>query len=188
MKITYVTGNAGKFSHAQFVLKDWELTQVALDLPEIQGSSAEIAGAKARAAVDQLKIPLVVEDVSIRCAALNGLPGPYVKDFLKHLGVEGLCELVHKYNDHNAEALCTVAYIEPGKEAVLFEGRVQGSIVHPKGGLEFNKYSWNPIFLKVDESRTFAEMTKEEFSAVSPRTLALKQLEQYLHTQNTSQQ
>ena len=131
MKIEYVTGNPGKFREAQIILSPWELEQVKLELPEIQGEPEEVVVAKAWAALAILQRPLILEDVSFHCDALNGLPGPYVKDFLKKIGDDGLCELVHKYDNHHAQVKCTVAYITPEIQPVLFEGVMSGKVVAP---------------------------------------------------------
>ena len=52
------------------------------DLPEIQGTSEEVAISKAREAFKIVQKPVIVEDVSLFFTALNGLPGPYIKHFL----------------------------------------------------------------------------------------------------------
>ena len=57
-----------------------ELTQVALDLLEIQSDNGEaIARHKAMAAFKELRIPLVVSDDSWIIPGLKGFPGPYMK-------------------------------------------------------------------------------------------------------------
>ena len=93
MKIEYITSNAQKFEEAHHILSDWELEQVNIDLTEIQGDRFEIINAKAKEALRILNRPLIVEDVSLCCPAIGGLPGPYVKDFLKKIGDKGIYEL-----------------------------------------------------------------------------------------------
>ncbi|OSX72376.1 hypothetical protein BU14_0442s0011 [Porphyra umbilicalis] len=62
---------------------------MALDLPELQGTPAAIAGAKATAAAAAVGGPVLVEDTGLEFSALGGLPGPYIKWFLDALGVGG---------------------------------------------------------------------------------------------------
>ncbi len=81
-----------------------------LDLPEIQGEPKQIVTAKAQGALALLQRPLLLEDVSVHCEAINGLPGPYAKDFLIALGELGLYELIHKYENHSAHVTCLVAF------------------------------------------------------------------------------
>lgn len=180
MKICYITSNHGKFEEAVHILEGWSLVRVDIDLPELQGEPKEIVREKAKEALRQVEQPLIVEDVSLHCPAIGGLPGPYIKDFLKKLGHEGFYELIHKYHDHRAEVTCTAAYIEPGKDPVLFEGVMHGKIVAPKGDVHHGKYSWNPIFIPEGGTKTFGEMSFKEHSQISMRSIALKKLKHYL--------
>jgi len=50
-KCVFVTGNKKKLAEAQSILKDVvELTNISIDLPELQGDEKEIAIAKVREA------------------------------------------------------------------------------------------------------------------------------------------
>lgn len=180
MKIEYITSNKKKFEEAQHILTEFELERVDLELTEIQGSRQEIIRAKAIEALRILERPLVVEDVSLCCPALGGLPGPYIKDFLKAIGDQGIYELIHKYADHSVQVVCIAAYIEPGGEPKLFEGIVDGKIVAPKGEMRHGLHSWNTIVLPNGFTKTFGEMTLEEHSQVSMRNLALTKLKNFL--------
>lgn len=182
MKIEYVTGNAGKFREAQLILSHWELEQVSVDIPELQGDQKTIVQAKARKAVEILQRPLIVEDVGLYCNALKGLPGPYVKDFLTHLGEEGLADLIHRYEDHRCTFICTAAYIKPDIDPILFDGQLSGKIVKPKGTLRHGHVSWNTIFQADGFDKTFAEMSLDELARLSGRSQALNKLREYLET------
>ena len=75
---------------------------------------------------------------------MNGLPGPYVKWFMKELGHEGLNKMLAGYEDKSAQAVCTFGYCAgPGEEAILFEGRTDGKIVPARGPAVFG---WDAIF------------------------------------------
>ena len=186
MNIEYVTGNEGKFREASLVLHGWNLEQVELDLPEVQGDRTEIARSKARAALQQLQRPLIVEDVSLSCPALNGLPGPYIKDFLRLLGEEGFAELIHKYTNHRATVYCVAAFIKPGSEPHLFEGTLSGTIVQPRGASRHGKYSWNSLFVADGLNKSFGELSFEEISTISARSKALIALRRFLETHEQS--
>ena len=60
-----------------------------VDLPEYQGTIEEIARMKCRFAAERVKGPVLVEDTAMGFDALKGLPGPYIKWFLKAVGPEG---------------------------------------------------------------------------------------------------
>lgn len=180
MKITYITSNKPKFEEAQFILSDWKLERVDLDLIEIQGDPNDVITAKAKEALRILNQPLIVEDVSLFCPAIGGLPGPYIKDFLRKLGEQGLYELIHKYADHSVSVGCLAAYIEPESEPWIFEGIQEGTIVAPRGQTKHGNISWNPIVQPLGMTKTFGEMTLEEHSKISMRSIALKKLDVFL--------
>lgn len=180
MKIEYITSNKKKFEEAQHILSEWELEQVHLELQEIQGTPEEIIKAKAKEALRILDRPLIVEDVSFACPAIGGLPGPYIKDFLKALGEHGIYELINKYDDHSVRVTCFVAYIKPDLDPVIFEGTQDGAIVAPRGHVRHGTHSWNAIFQPKGSDKTFGELTIAEHSKISMRFHALSKLKVYL--------
>lgn len=83
----------------------------SIDLPEYQAATPEqVAAAKVLTAVNLVKGPVLIEDVSLCFGALSGLPGAYIKWFLKSLGPDGLYKLVEPHADHSAYALCICAF------------------------------------------------------------------------------
>eukprot|EP00954_Amorphochlora_amoebiformis_P018479 1326403-Amorphochlora_amoeboformis.AAC.1 len=85
--LTFVTGNKNKLAEVQAILKDIvECKNQKIDLPEMQGEPEEVAAEKCRLAVEHVKGPTIVEDTSLCFNALGGLPGIYIKWFLKKLG------------------------------------------------------------------------------------------------------
>jgi inosine triphosphate pyrophosphatase len=182
MKIEYITSNSHKFEEAKLILSEWELEQINLDLTEIQGDRFKIVQAKAKEAFRILQRPLIVEDVSLCCSAIGGLPGPYIKDTLQKIGYKGLYELIHKYEDHTAQAICVAAYMKPGIEPLLFEGIVEGNIVAPKGKMPPNTMNFTPIFHPKGYKGTWGEMPLAERSKSSARSIALTKLKHFLET------
>ncbi|MDP1835995.1 MAG: non-canonical purine NTP pyrophosphatase [Chlamydiales bacterium] len=180
MQIEYVTGNSGKFLEAQAVLDHWTLEQVNLDIVEVQGTQQEIIIAKAKSALEVLKRPLIVDDVGLFCNALNGLPGPYAKDFLEKLEEDGLSNLIHRYDDHRCHYICAVAFVKPNGEPQVFEGRIDGRIVAPRGTLLHGHRSFNTIFEPEGMNQTLGEMTIEDMAKFAGRSIALKKLRTYL--------
>lgn len=181
MEIRFITSNKKKFEEAQHILKDWQLVHVDLDLEELQGPRQLVIVKKAEAALARLGCPLIVEDVSLHLACLNGFPGPYIKDFLTAVGEEGLYRLVHRHEDHSAQCVCLAAFIEPGRPPVVTEGVLEGTIVAPKGEVRHGKVSFNPIFQPHGCPHTFGEMSIEEHATFSHRRLAFDALRHQLH-------
>lgn len=58
-------------------------------MPEVQGTTQEVAIAKCKAAAEQLRRACVTEDTALCFEALKGLPGPYIKQFMENLGHDG---------------------------------------------------------------------------------------------------
>ncbi|KAJ3049965.1 nucleoside triphosphate pyrophosphohydrolase ham1 [Rhizophlyctis rosea] len=178
--LTFVTGNANKLREVQQILSGAPiiLTSHKLDLPELQGTTHEIATSKAREASRILNGPALTEDTALSFTSLNGLPGPYIKWFLDSVGHEGLNKMLVGFDDKSATAICTFAYCPgPGKEVVLFEGRTEGRIVSARGPKDFG---WDPIFLPDGFAETYAEMAKETKNTISHRYRALEKLKTFL--------
>lgn len=76
--------------------------------------------------------------------AYQGLPGPYIKWFLKSLGHEGLIKMLQPYSNKTAEAMCTIGYFDKNLvEPKLFIGKTKGKIVESRGKKDFG---WDAIF------------------------------------------
>lgn len=116
--------------------------------------------------------PVFIEDTSLCFDAFKGLPGPYIKDFLKSLGAEGLYKLLDGFPENKkGQAICTIAYTEgENQEIHIFQGISEGEIVFPRGCLDFG---WDPCFLPNGSSKTFGEMTHDEKDSVSHRFKAV---------------
>jgi len=162
-------------------LAGWTLDSKDLNLPEIQGTIQEVAEEKCRAAAVLVGGPCITEDTALCFEGLGGLPGPYIKYFMKQLGLEGLNTILDGFSTRDATAVCTFAYSSgPESKPILFEGRTEGKIVPPRGPPNFG---WNPIFEENSTRKTFAEMTEEEKNAISHRYKALEKLRAYLQSQ-----
>lgn len=186
MTIHFVTSNRGKFDEVALILSDWQLVQHSLDLPELQGEPKAIVHAKVLEALMRIGEPVIVDDTSICCPAIGGLPGVYAKDFLKHLGDEGFAALIHKYEDHRISAISLAAYAEPGKEPVIFEGEIRGTVVYPpRGILKHGKYSFNGIFQPEGRKETMGEISMAEHADLSHRAIAFRKLAKYLRQRDS---
>mmetsp|Transcript_23047 Transcript_23047/g.49903 ORF Transcript_23047/g.49903 Transcript_23047/m.49903 type:complete len:641 (+) Transcript_23047:74-1996(+) len=199
--ITFVTGNKNKLAEVQRLLSTssasdetpsipFDIDNMKLDLPELQGSPRDIASEKCKTASQQLQTAVLTEDTCLCFRGLNDLPGPYIKWFLEDLGHDGLNKLLQGFDDDRAYAQTIIAFSPgPGKEVQLFEGQTEGRIVPARGSLDFG---WDPIFEPTEEEqgsndglrKTYAEMTKDEKNAISHRGRAFYKFHEYLLSQS----
>ncbi|MDB5161877.1 MAG: inosine triphosphate pyrophosphatase isoform [Candidatus Saccharibacteria bacterium] len=171
MKITLVTGNAHKLEEWRRQLpSDIEIDSVELDLNEIQSiDPLEIMADKAKRAYEALGIPVVVEDVSAGLLKLGGLPGPFVKFFIKTLGGDALFQLAGR-EDEPAITSCSIAYFD-GHELITVRGDVKGTVVAPRGESTFG---FDRTFVADGQHLTYGEMSGEEKDKISHRSVAIK--------------
>ncbi|KAF9912266.1 nucleoside triphosphate pyrophosphohydrolase ham1 [Linnemannia zychae] len=181
-KLVFVTGNKNKLAEARGIIGDhFQLDSHNIDLPELQGTSQEIAIEKCRMASKIVNGPVFTEDTGLGFNALNGLPGPYIKWFLEGVGLEGLNKMLVGFSDKGAAAYCNIAYTTgPDVEPVLFEGRVEGKIVDARGPTRFG---WDPIFQPDGYDKTYAEIDSSVKNTMSHRFLAMGKLREYLTKQ-----
>jgi inosine triphosphate pyrophosphatase len=177
MTLYFVTGNKEKFIEVKGILQGFEIKQLDIDLPELQGEPEVVVKEKAKLACEKTGKTIFVEDTSLCFNALNGLPGVYVKDFIKKIGVPGLYELIKPYKDKSAVAMVSIGYCEPGHEPLVFQGKVKGKIVSPRGDTRFQ---WDQIFMPDGYGITFSQMSLEDKNKISHRKLAFEEFRKFL--------
>lgn len=191
-QITFVTGNQNKLKEVVAILGgvasaegskvgSYTITNHSLDIEEIQGSIDEVTIHKARSAAQMINGPVLVEDTCLAFDAFNDLPGPYIKWFVQGVGLSGLIDMLYKFEDKGAKAVCTFGYCEgPGKEVKLFQGITHGQIVDSRGPENFG---WDSIFQPDGFSETYAEMDKSVKNTISHRFKALDKVRDFLFNQ-----
>jgi len=165
-----VTSNANKAREvAAFFGGLLEVTHIALDLPEHRSNDVgEIAAGKARAAYEQLKTPLIVDDTGFSVEALNGFPGPYAAYVQQSIGNAGILKLMEGRTNRAARFTTAIAYADDNGVRV-FPGVLNGRITYsPRGD---GGFGYDPIF--EIGSTTLAEIPMEEKSKMSHRARAL---------------
>jgi len=182
--ITFVTGNKKKLEEVKLILSSsaalpFSITNQKIDLPELQGDPVDIAVEKCKIAAKEIQGPVFTEDTSLCFNALHGLPGPYIKWFLDKCGHQGLNDLIAAYPDKSAYAQTIIAFTTgPEKKVHVFEGKTEGTIVLPRGSLDFG---WDPIFQPLEGAgKTYAEMSKAEKNAISHRSRSFIKFQAFL--------
>lgn len=198
-KYCFATGNNNKFIEVTRIMKqinpDIIIEQCeSLEFDEIQGTPEEISIDKTKKVVKEYWIVLkefdfdglFTEDISLHCKGLHGMPGPYIKEVEKNVGLEKLSNLV--INTGNTEVQATACYTlykmtdKPmpfKKDFNLFTIKESafGDIVKPRGS---NSFGFDSIFQPIDNNKTFAEMTDGDKDTCSYRRLSLNELNKLL--------
>ena len=177
--INFVSGNKNKLRELTDIFKkhipDVEIRQLDIDLPELQGFPEDIVRGKLKLALEKAKKVeglVLVEDTSLCFNAYGGLPGAYIKYFLKAIKPEGLYKMACAFDDHSAYAQSIYGLQKNEKdEPHLFIGKTEGEIVSPRGD---NNFGWDPCFQPKNFKETYAEMKEEEKNKISHRGKSTK--------------
>ncbi len=170
-KIYLVTGNPNKLREWRAILPDdIQIDSMDIDLPEIQSADPEeIVTDKARRAYEATGEPVVVEDVSAGLEKLGGLPGPFIKFFLKQMDSAALYKLAGAEGE-KAVVSCSIAYYD-GEELVTVRGDVPGTVVAPRGD---DGFGFDVTFVPEGETLTYAEMDESKKNSLSHRQKAIR--------------
>ncbi len=189
-KLIAATHNPGKAVEIAALLEGrFEIVAAgSLGLPEPEETETTFVGnaiLKARHAAMRAGMVALADDSGLSIAALNGDPGVYsarwagpAKDFVRAAEV-----IWHKLDTARAaqgEAFTTTAWFTcalavawPEGHACVFEGRIDGQIVKPRGNRGFG---YDPVFQPEGYDVTFAEMDPDAKDSISHRRRAFAQL------------
>ena len=154
-KITYVTGNWAKIESAKQTLIPigYEVDNIKMETPEIQADDVtEVAKYSAKWAAEKLGKPVLKNDSGLFVKSLKGFPGVYTHYVQDTIGEEGLLKLMKEINNREAYFKESLAYCEPGKEPIVFEGITKGTIAKEKSGTY--GWSWDFVFIPDGENKT----------------------------------
>ena len=190
MRLVLATRNPHKVREFGPLLRPHEVLPlpggVALP-PETGQTFAENALEKARTAARATGSPAVADDSGIEAAALGGAPGVRSARFAGEdaSDEENLAKLLREVPadaDRRVAYVCALAYVTPGGEEKLFEGRCEGMLaLEPRGS---GGFGYDPAFIPddLDGGRTMAELSQEEKDAISHRGRAVRELLAWLQS------
>lgn len=186
-RLVVASHNAGKVREIGALLAPFGfdvISAAALDLPEPEETEPTFVGnavLKARAAAAASGLECLADDSGLVVAALDGAPGIYSarwagagKDF-QHAMQRVWDELGQRNaSDLSARFVCVLALAKPDGAVETFEGLVDGKLVWPPRGEK--GFGYDPIFVPVGQTRTFAEMEPEEKQPLTHRARAFAKL------------
>jgi XTP/dITP diphosphohydrolase len=171
-KVVIATHNSGKLAEMRELLAPFGVEAVSageLELPEPDETGtmfAENAAIKALAAAKASGLPAFADDSGLCVDALDGAPGLFSarwagpnKDFSGAMS-RIAAELDRRgASDRRAHFVSALVLAWPDGHTELFEGRVFGDLVEPRGSLGFG---YDPMFRPEGMDRTFGEISSEE--------------------------
>lgn len=193
--LVIATHNAGKLKEISALLSPYGLSCISagsLGLPEPDETGKtfiENALIKARAAAEASGLPALADDSGLSVTALDGAPGVYTADWAERqwfegppgrdwymaMGkVEGMLVAKGPETDRSCWFSCVLAIAWPDGESVVYEGHANGTLTWPpRGTLGFG---YDPVFVPLGSSQTFAEIEPEEKHRISHRADAFAKL------------
>lgn len=177
--------NQGKIAEFKNMLSPLGVKVYAADdfnLPDVEETGttfAENAALKASALAAISNKPCLADDSGLCVDALGGAPGVYSARYAPDRNFDlAMQKLINELQDKkavnwSAHFSCVLALQIPNAPVRFYEGRVEGVITPHRRGE--NGFGYDPIFIPQGFDKTFAEMTKEEKSAISHRGRAIKQ-------------
>lgn len=174
--LTVVTSSPDKLAEINEILgTNHQVSKI--DIPEIQSLDLdEVITHKAKEAYQKLKKPILVEDISFEIKALKGLPGTFIKFFLKSLGTEGTVALVKSKNT-KTKVTAAVA-IHDGKDLKIFKGTIYGTLSKKDRGMY--GFGFDKVFIPNGYNKTLAQMPPKIKNKISHRAKVLKKVKKYL--------
>ena len=193
--LVIATHNAGKLKEISALLAPYGLNCISagsLGLPEPAETGTtfvENALIKARAAAEASGLPALADDSGLSVGALEGAPGVYTADWAERqwfegppgrdwymaMGkVEGMLAEKGPETDRSCWFSCVLAIAWPDGESAVYEGRANGTLTWPPRGIL--GFGYDPVFVPLDRSQTFAEIEPEEKHRISHRADAFAKL------------
>lgn len=166
--VTLVTGNFGKFEALETILREYDigLSMAHTTLPpELRSENIrEVAAAKAKAAFEIMRVPLIVHDGAFFIPALNGFPNTFVNFALKTIELDGILKLLEG-KPRECEYRHCLGYYDGTSDLKVFESTMLGSVANAPRGIAPGN-AWSPlcrIFVPEGYAKTHAQLSKKEY-------------------------
>ena len=189
-KLVIASHNEGKVREIRALLAPHGLEPVSaasLGIPEPEETGTSFvanAELKARFSADLSGLVALADDSGLCVDALNGDPGVYTADWaetptgrdwnLAMRKVEDALQAKGPEAGRDAHFVCVLSLAWPDGHVESFEGRVDGTLAWPPRGTI--GFGYDPMFVPLGDTRTFAELAPEEKHAISHRADAFRKL------------
>ena len=191
MKLIFATNNKHKIREISALfderfkvigLADIGITE---DIPEDADNLADNALFKARYVHDRTGLNVFADDTGLEVDALDGAPGVLSARYAganmsPDDNIIKLLKELEGAEDRKARFRTVIALIYDNSE-YLFEGKVEGEIIHTGRGT--GGFGYDPVFMAEGYDLTFAEIPLSEKNKISHRARAMKKLLAFLAQQ-----
>ncbi|MES2345813.1 MAG: XTP/dITP diphosphatase [Chlamydiota bacterium] len=199
MELVIASGNLHKIREFRAILKSVCNFKVLslLDFPhyslpeETEKTFEGNAILKAVHAASHLKSWVIADDSGLVVPALQGAPGVYSARYAGNeaTDAENRRKLLHemrnlKDDERNAYFSCSIAIAAPDGLKKSVTATCEGIVLkEERGG---HGFGYDPLFIKHDYSKTFAELDEDTKNRISHRRKALDKLLPFLETINAT--
>lgn len=202
--IVFITGNENKRKEVHNILgiKDFEVINIKLDLPEIQSTNVEeVVNEKIKSAYelailnfDEIKnkflkkninitnindVIIICEDTGLYIKNMNNFPGALIKFYFESVGSDGI---IQRDAGSKATTICVIGIIKYGKIIKNIVGKKNGRIATELKGTD--GFGWDPVFIPDlkktkyanHHGKSYAELSTSVKNDISHRSLAFNKL------------
>jgi XTP/dITP diphosphohydrolase len=193
LKLIFATNNQHKVDEIRSLLIDsFELITmqeagIDIDIPEPYDTLEENASEKSGTIFRMTGINCFSEDTGLEVTALNGEPGVKSARYAGNgrsfdRNIEKLLINLADKPDRTARFRTIISLILDGRET-LFEGICEGIIIKERRGSQ--GFGYDPVFVPMGSTKTFAEMSMKEKAQYSHRAKATEKLVAFLNNLKT---
>lgn len=193
-ELIMATNNAHKLEEVRqilgnaFTVKGLNDIGCTEDIPETADTLEGNALQKARYVHEHYGVDCFADDTGLEVDALGGAPGVftarygalngYGESHDSNANIECLLDKLKDAETRTARFRTVIALVQGDKE-FLFEGIVEGKILHQRVGEE--GFGYDPIFAPLEaDGLAFAQMSADAKNAISHRGRATKKLAEFL--------
>ncbi|MAH98178.1 MAG: non-canonical purine NTP pyrophosphatase, RdgB/HAM1 family [Euryarchaeota archaeon] len=192
MELLFATGNKHKIEEAKEIFSNFDLrvSQLIINgkIPQLIEPQTDSIEEVSKSKIKQVREIIVgtrfegstilVEDSGLFIDSLGGFPGPYSSYIKEKIGLSGILQLLRNSSSREAQFMAAAAINYDGKTTFAV-GTCKGTISsHIKGT---DGFGYDPIFIpNIGDGRTCGELSNEEKSLISHRSMALKEVAKLL--------
>ncbi|MDD3418980.1 MAG: RdgB/HAM1 family non-canonical purine NTP pyrophosphatase [Candidatus Gastranaerophilales bacterium] len=187
-RIVLATQNKNKLIEMQAIFKhfDIQIINPPSDFDPIEDGKTFFDNSliKAKAASRLMGLPALADDSGLQIEALGGAPGVHSARWAQTNAerIQKAIDSLKGQDNRNAQFVCCMTLTDSkGELLYTSEGICKGIILKEQKGT--NGFGYDPIFFIPELGKTMAELNLDEKNKISHRSIALKQMIEFLNSQ-----